>query len=741
MLISLFSENRSRRRFIAALVGALFVLGTSADAQQRRRSRAANELDDVVFATSFSPDGKTLAIARGAGEPSQRYGRIELWDTKSGTLRHVIKGFDGPVRSVSFSPDGQTFVSGSSEYRTSKIQEKPRTREGSVFGELKWWDTQTGELKQKLTLPGDGNSSLRATYSPDGKQLVIVESFLHTTLVSPLYPALMVSPYANFVTPGLILNAKIKLLDAQTGELKLKLDASQPAVALFSPDGERLAARNLHWTGDRSEIMVWNVRTGRREHKLAAGTWSFDYKQPNAIAFSPDGRLLAIAITSIHNRSSRDFAKWVYISEVRLLDVTTWKVVRRLATPGIVDSLTFAPNGRVLLIAGEEVGVRPRVKFWDLQTGGAANLAVSEEDINQPGEYLFATGRNPEAIDSLALSPDGGLLALRVGQTTVKVFDTQTWKVKHTFDENSGGDVKERSTSRFVMSVRRVLEVAFSADGDTLAGELDHGEIKLWDHRTGEIKKRLGADEDEPSLVAIATDGGTLAEVSNGKLRVWHSGSEEKRILTMPAGGPISAIALSADGQTLAVGTGKELQLLNSATGQVLKTLASGQTTASRIVLSHDGLTLATADESGAIAVWDLANERIAKTLNAGSKVTALRFARDGRMLASATEDLDIAIWNLQTGSLQQKLQKHSAAINALAFSPNGELLASGGDDRTAVIWDTASGKSKRTFKGHDQTVTALAFSPDGTLLATAGGNAAVVLWDVGTGKLNRVLR
>jgi WD40 repeat protein len=56
-------------------------------------------IDDVVFSICFSPDGRTLAIARGAAEPVYRFGRIELWDTNSGKLRHVIKGFDGPVMS------------------------------------------------------------------------------------------------------------------------------------------------------------------------------------------------------------------------------------------------------------------------------------------------------------------------------------------------------------------------------------------------------------------------------------------------------------------------------------------------------------------------------------------------------------------------------------------------------------------------------------------------------------------
>jgi WD40 repeat protein len=723
IMISLFLTGRSYVHLATALVSALLALTIYADAQRRRPGRLTTGFDDVVFAISFSPDGRTLAIARGADEPSQRFGRIELWDTETGTLRHVIRGFDGPVRSVSFSPDGQTIVSGSSEnHHSEKIQEKALAREGSVLGEVKWWDSKTGELKHRVTMPGEGNFSLLAAYSPDGTQLAVAESFRQRSPLQTSTPDFFpTTTNPNpFVFRGMFFSADLRLLDAQTGEPKLKLSTSWPRVALFSPDGGLLAVDN------GNEIKLWNVQTGKEVHKLKG------FKgRPSTIAFSPDGKLLAVVVTRYYDEPSGPFVKVIANSEVQFFDVSTWKVTLRLPNLGAVNSLAFTPGGRVLVIGGligQKDGAIPGVKVWDLQTGSSANLATGGEDFSA-------------AVDLLILSRSGGLMAFRSGPATVKILDTRTGKLKRTFDENSVGDSKERATSRFVMSVKRVVAVAFSADGRTLAGELEQGEIKLWDHRTGEVKKHLAGDDESPSLVVFAADGKTLAEVTDGTLRVWDLTAIGKRDLPTPAGGTLSAIALSPDGQTVAVGIGQDLKLFNVATGAVLTTLARHQGPISRIEFSPAGRRLASADEAGAIEIWDLASGRIEKTLRAGATVTALRFAPDGRTLASALRDYSILLWNFPSGGLQQKLHKHSAVINALAFSPDGQLLASGSDDRTVVIWETASGKSKRTLKGHDQTVTSLAFSTDGSLLACAGGNASVVLWEVRNGNVNRVLR
>ena len=62
--------------------------------------------DDLVKSVSFSPDGQTLASGHSDGI-------IRLWDAN--TLAHLktLEGHTHNVDSLSFSPDGQTLASGS----------------------------------------------------------------------------------------------------------------------------------------------------------------------------------------------------------------------------------------------------------------------------------------------------------------------------------------------------------------------------------------------------------------------------------------------------------------------------------------------------------------------------------------------------------------------------------------------------------------------------------------------------
>jgi WD40 repeat protein len=720
----------------------VLLMATPQHAQPERRApRVVSGSTDIVWSVKFSPDSRTLAIARGASDA----GRVELWDIESGTLRRTIKGFDGAVWSISFAPDGRTLVSGSGGFHRNKISEKPAEQNGTPFVELKWWDTETGELKQRVELPGDDRVSLIAIHSPDGGSLAAIEYRAGVAIR-------ILDTFGSF-DPGrtgptgmmpigrsLTYDADLKLLDATTGEVRLKFKGSmniyespyfmraysanemtyrvamnnrgQPVA--FSPDGQLVALWNS------KEVRLWNTSTGAEVRRVR------DFKgHLSAVAFSPDGRILAAGITKFSFKNNhRD-----YKSEVRTWDVATETEKKVMpVTTQYISSLVFALSGQQLLIGGtHREGTRSvaTLELADVETGSLGRLE----------------SRGEGNASSLVVSPNGQMVAVQTDASSLHLLETKNWKIKQTFDENS--DVSSRDTAgrRFLLSVKSVMALAFSADGKTVSGEIEQGGIKLWNPGTGEVKKQLADQSDTGSMAASSLDGTIVAEVgsNDGTLRLWNVTSGEKKSFP-EADGSISAITLSPDGQRLAVAHPNLIILLNTDTGEVIQKLRASQTKV--VCLSLDNSqTLAAANEDGSIQVWDLASGQLTRTITSGIKITALRFAPAGGTLASAAQDGSVSVWDLQTGTSRLQLKKHSAAVSAIAFSADGNLIATGGEDRTVIIWETATGKARRTLKGHDLAVTSLAFSPDASLLASGAGNASVVLWDVATGKLNRVLK
>ena len=708
------------------------------DAQSRPPQRVLPDLTDNVNAIKFSPDGRLLAIARGVRDDN----RVDLWDTEKGALQRTIRGFDGPVWSVSFSPDGHILLTGSSGLRRDRIAGKASSGDIKGFAELKWWDSQTGELKQRFEIPHEDLLSVAATYSPDGKFLAAIDQRVPTMM---MYLILRKSSDFNF--PPTIFRrgawdkyqTTVKLLDARTGETILKLkdglssndtamfggsfvtDFTSMALtaarrcATFSPDGKFVAAWNAR------EIRLWASGSGEAVLKL-----NKIKGHVRGIAFSPDGSSLAVAITI----SSRKHDQISYQSEIRVWEIATGaeKQVIPLRT-GVVNGGIFALNGRQLLVAGLRGPlnhVYPTMELVDLQSGSAGSLVSREEGV----------------LSAIEISPDGALVAFQTGVSTVRLLDTRgDWRVRYTFEANAESTSSSRSLSRRLVSVKSVPAVTFLTDGHTVAGEVESGGIKLWDARTGEVKKAFAQDAETGSIAEISVTGDVLAEISGDEIvRIWNVATGGHVELPSTKG-PAVAIAVSGNGQILAIAYSNQIVLFNAHDPKLQPIGAPIQGNVVCMTLSFDGKLLAGTTAQGDVQVWSREDGLVQKHFPAGFGVSTLRFTPQSEVLAIGGKDGRVSLWNLQSGAMIFESKKHSATVNAIAFSADGKLMATGSDDRSAIIWEVGAGKARHTLKGHDFTVTSLAFSPGDDLLAVGSGNASVVLWDVSTGKLNRVMK
>lgn len=369
--------------------------------QELRRAEASEAIDSLTFLR----DGKTVAAGGNDGV-------IRLWDTDRVAQISVTGAILSAVASVALSPTGDLV------YAATR-----RTMQGTA-DDVALNDTRTG--KEVARLRGSGPMAL----SPDGHILafwgdedgVMIWDTRSRTVVKSLtggQPAHRNGQFSlvtalSFALSGRLLavaSARDQVVGTDVWDVEaVKVLRHFPskgglvdALAL-SPDGSILVAGNGMVGG---KVDVWDVGSGHSLHRLAdpiglalmeaGGALPTNPRVPSlggpGLAFSPDGRLLAVAA-----------------AKRRTVDV--WEVLsgkRRLQLKGHTENpmcVAFSPDGRFLASAAWDDTVR----VWDAFTGEQRRCFRGHHGI----------------VNSMSFFSDGRLLATGGADTTCLIWDLRS---------------------------------------------------------------------------------------------------------------------------------------------------------------------------------------------------------------------------------------------------------------------------------------------------------------------------
>jgi WD40 repeat protein len=285
----------------------------------------------------FSPDGRYVA-ASGAGG-------VRVWE--SATARQLVRLPAGQVTSVAFHPNGRGIVSFGPRglflwpFRADSdagglVAGPPRDLAGPVY------DT----VLQRISWAPDGRT-LAVNDWRSGRLLLIDPETAARRREFAGRPALFGSAFSRdgrWVAGGTRLGGGATVWDAHSGREVAKLPGSRPnasdAEVAFSPNGQWLV------TGNQAEYRFYSVgswQPGRVIPRRKLEGW------PGPLAYSRDGRFLALALTPVR---------------VQLLDAATNEPVITLtpADCGELRALRFSRDSRLLAAAT----AASEVLIWDL---------------------------------------------------------------------------------------------------------------------------------------------------------------------------------------------------------------------------------------------------------------------------------------------------------------------------------------------------------------------------------------
>jgi len=273
-------------------------------------------------------------------------------------------------------------------------------------------------------------------------------------------------------------------------------------------------------------------------------------------------------------------------------------------------------------------------------------ISVLQMDWIEDNNWLINAGTNTvsfidakQAQVAQKVGLDGGIpLSMAIADKriyillndSIKVIDTETFKVVKTINPISGG----------------LISIAASPDGSLLALGISDNKTQLINPEDGSVVRNLKSNY-----------GG------------W-------------------SVAFSPDSQYIISGTSQGILKWKTASGIWQITNGGQNKTIKSLAFSHDGKTIVGGGE-GFIYFWNVESGELIHKVEEDQYgvVSSLDFSPDDSMVVSGSADGTVRIWDAGSATLLKELLGHSSQIFGICFSPDGENIASGANEGTILFW------------------------------------------------------
>jgi len=242
-------------------------------------------------------------------------------------------------------------------------------------------------------------------------------------------------------------------------------DTTIDSVAI-SPDGQFLVSDSFNV--NEQKVQLWDLKTGR-----LIRTFPGYSKAAFSNTATPNTQTLIV--------SSKD-------KKIQLWNLNTGQLIRTLSTPNHISSVGISEEGQILASAEEN-----KIHLWNLKSGKYLRTLSSQNKVN-----------------AFIMTPDGETLVSVTGMVQKNI---ETWDLK-----------TEQLISNLPIHPWSAA-IAITPDGQTLAsfGDKENGIINLWNLETGELLGNLSSRNWVTSTIAFSSDGQMLAGGGVGnRVQLWN---------------------------------------------------------------------------------------------------------------------------------------------------------------------------------------------------------------------------